>query len=194
MQEEKIKDHLKIILQSDDRLWFVDDETGETELNQTLLIDLAEDYDEKILSLLFKDEKCKEMFFLKVAENFVFKVREFVFFLEENKLDNSYTQYKNRIGLSDGRRFLKENKEVVLNFPFKDCILEGGQSTEEGQDNYFEKDEQKEYQPKQTKRKEIFYNEILAVDEIDRLKDEKALIHWQRFSKDKNQAVGKGLL
>jgi adenine-specific DNA-methyltransferase len=37
---------------------------------------------------------------------------------------------------------------VVLSFPFKDCVLEGGQS----------KDDEK--------RKEIFFNEVLAKDEI----------------------------
>ena len=31
--------------------------------------------------------------------------------------------------------------DVVLDFPYKDCILEGGQSTEEGYDTYFEYDE-----------------------------------------------------
>jgi adenine-specific DNA-methyltransferase len=44
---------------------------------------------------------------------------------------------------------------VVLSFPFKDCVLEGGQS----------KDDEK--------RKEIFFNEVLAKDEINRLLNKK---------------------
>ena len=54
--------------------------------------------------------------------------------MEDNSIDNSFTQYSNRIGLSSGGKFLKDNTDVVLNFPFKDCILEGGQSTEDGKD------------------------------------------------------------
>ena len=174
------KQHLKQILQADQRLWSFDDET---ELNQTLLIDLAEHYDENVLSLLFADELCKNKFFIKVGEYYVFKSNDFQFFLEENKVDNSYTKYKNRIGLSDGKRFLKDTKDVVLNFPFKDGILEGGQSTEEGQDKHY-KNVGTGYQPVHLKRKEIFFNEVLAADEIDRLTDEKALVNFKRFSKD----------
>ena len=33
---------------------------------------------------------------------------------------------------------LIDRSEVVLNFPFKDCILEGGQRKEDGLDTYFE--------------------------------------------------------
>ena len=63
--------------------------------------------------------------------------------MEENKVYNSFTQYKNRIGLTDGKRFLKDSADVVLNFPYKDCVLEGGQSSEEGLDKYFEYEEEK---------------------------------------------------
>ena len=183
------------VLKVDDRLWF-ENEQKETELNQTLLIDLAENYDEKVLSLLFGDEKLKEKFFACVGKTHVFKQTDFRFFLEETKLDNSYTQYKNRIGLSDGKRFLKDTSDVVLNFPYKDCVLEGGQSTEEGTDNHFEYDEKvtkpeekkgykaHQYNKKRAKRKEVFFNEVLAAEEIDRLFDEKALVNWKRFSKD----------
>ena len=187
MENKTLKQHIEQILKADERLWYLDDETKETELNQTLLIDLAEKYDAKVLSLLFADELCKEKFFVKVGENYIFKSNDFQFFLEQNKVDNSYTKYKNRIGLSDGKRFLKDNKEVVLNFPFKDGILAGGQSSEEGQDKYY-KNVETGYQPVHSKRKEIFFNEVLAADEIDRLRDEKALVNWKRFDGDHNHA------
>ena len=190
----KIKPLIEKVLENYDRLW----NKEKTELNQTLLIDLVEKYDEKILSLLFNNNSLKEKFFVKINKNYVFKNRDFRFFLEENKINNSYTQYKNRIGLTDGKRFLKDTPDVVLNYPYKDCILEGGQSTEKGEDIYFEynkkvtaTDEKKgykenSYNKKQAKRKEIFFNEILAADEIDRLLDEKALVNWQRIYKGKN--------
>ena len=130
----------------------------------------------EIIDLLFSNQETKEKFFLKVGDSYVFKTKDFRFFIEENKINNSYTQYKNRIGLSDGKRYLKDSNDVVLDFPYKDCVLEGGQSSEEGMDSYFEKDKAGSYQPanpKQAKRKEIFFNQILAQDEIDRLFDEK---------------------
>ncbi|MCW2279512.1 site-specific DNA-methyltransferase [Heliophilum fasciatum] len=52
---------------------------------------------------------------------------------------------------------------MVLSFPYKDCLLEGGQT----------KDDQK--------REEIFYNATLAPDEVDRLLYPKVLINAQRY-------------
>jgi adenine-specific DNA-methyltransferase len=55
---------------------------------------------------------------------------------------------------------------VALVWPFKDCILEGGQSREED------------------KREEIFFNEILAQDEITQLLEPKVLTNAKRIDKD----------
>jgi adenine-specific DNA-methyltransferase len=60
---------------------------------------------------------------------------------------------------------------VSLVWPYKDCVLEGGQTKEE------------------EKRKEIFFNEILAQDEIDRLFDPKALSSWKRYTVDGEQKI-----
>ena len=126
---------------------------------------------------------------------YVFKTNDFRFFLEENKIDNSHSSYKNRIGLSAdnrNRRFLKDGAEVVLNFPFKDCILAGGQSSEEGTNTYFKYNKDIDgYETNQSKCKEIFFNQILAQDEIDRLFDPKALVNWRRFSTKGEQKVKK---
>ena len=78
---------------------------------------------------------------MKVNGAYVFKTKEFKFFIEENKVFNSYTSYPNKIGLFDGKEFIMDRGDVVINFPFKDCILEGGQTAEEGIDTYFEYDE-----------------------------------------------------
>ena len=67
-------------------------------------------------------------------------------------LPDSYTRYKNKIGLVDGKGdFISASNDVELVFPYKDCVLEGGQTKED------------------QKRKEIFYNVTLAPDEVDRL-------------------------
>lgn len=167
---------------------FVDIETQE--INYNKVKDSADRIDEKLISLLIQDKEIKQKFFTKIKDVYVFNIKDFKFFLDENKIDNSYTQYENRIGLATNKGLLKDNSEVVLNWPYKDCILEGGQSTEEGMDNYFEYSEKKEeYEEKQAKRKEIFFNEILAQDEIDRLLDDKALINWKKYTKDGEQEV-----
>jgi len=196
MNNKQLKTKITKILKKDDRLW--DEE--KTELNQTLLLDYVEKIDEKIIDLLLQEKSLREKFFVKITQAeqeqrqdvYVFKTNNFKFFMEENKVDNSYTQYKNRIGLTDGKRFLKDSGDVVLDFPYKDCVLEGGQSTEEGTDNYFEySDKTEKYEEKKAKRKEIFFNQVLAQDEIDRLFDEKALVNWKRYTKEGEQKVDK---
>jgi adenine-specific DNA-methyltransferase len=186
MEQAKLKQLILKVLKKDDRLWDED----KTELNQTLLLDLVENIDETVIDLLLQEKDLREKFFVKIKDVYVFKTNDFRFFMEENKVDNSYTAYKNRIGLTDSKKFLKDTNDVVLDFPYKDCVLEGGQSTEEGTDTYFDFSEKTEkYEEKQGKRKEIFFNSVLAHDEIDRLFDHKALTNWKRFTKDGEQEV-----
>lgn len=156
------KENLYALFKNDSRLW--DEE--KKELNQTLLKDFIDKFDEKIIDLLLSDKEIKEKFFIKIKEVYVLKQSELKFFIDENKLDNSYTQYQNKIGLRIGNKLLSERDEVVLDWPFKDCVLEGGMTKED------------------QKRNEIFFNEVLAKDEIDRLKDPKALVNWKRFTTD----------
>lgn len=192
MNIKKYKDVIEQVLKKDDRLWNKD----KTEFNKALLFNLIDEIDETIISLLLEEDATREKFFVKIKDAYVFKTKEFKFFIDEHKVFNSYTSYANRIGLSDGKEFIMDRNDVVLNFPFKDCILKGGQSNEEGIDTYFEYDkkvtktQEKQglksgnYNEKQSKREEIFYNEILAEDEIDRLFDKKALVNWKKFNKD----------
>ncbi len=198
MTTKTIKEKIIQALAKDERIW----NEAKDDLNQTLLLDLVEKIDEKIIGLLLEEESLREKFFVKIKDVYVFKMNAFKFFMEENRVDNSYTQYKNRIGLTDGKRFLSDSGDVVLDFPYKDCVLAGGQSTEEGEDIYFEYEEEKTrtvkgekvtepagYQEKRTKRKEVFFNQILAKDEIDRLFDPKALVNWKRYTQNGEEEV-----
>lgn len=82
--------------------------------------------------------------------------------------------------------------KVVLNFPFKDCILEGGQRKEDGLDTYFEyNDKEQRYEEKTSKRREIFYNEVLARDEIDSLFSPKAFCNAKRYEPGKSSLCKK---
>jgi adenine-specific DNA-methyltransferase len=93
-------------------------------------------------------------------------------FLEQkNYLNDSYTQYKNKVGLTIDGKYLKQRNEVALVWPFKDCILEGGQSREED------------------KREEIFFNEILAQDEITQLLEPKVVTNAKRIDKKGEHAL-----
>src|SRR5690606_16244346 len=123
MANNTYKQHLENLLKQDAR--FVDDEG---ELMGNKVKSFTDDLDEKLIELLLQDEPSRKQFFIKIKDVYVFKASDFKFFLEQNKIDNSFTNYVNRIGLSVGGKFLKDNTDVVLDFPYKDCILEGGQS------------------------------------------------------------------
>ena len=191
MSDKKIRDLIHKVLKPDTRIWYETSPLDKTlELNYTFLLKLIEDIDEKIIDTLITEEKLKEKFFVKTKSAYVFKYDEFRFFMEENKIDNSYTQYGNRIGLTDGKRFLEDTNDIVINFPYKDCVLEGGQSTEEGMDTSFKySGKTKKYETEDTNRKEIFFNQVIASDEIDRLFDEKALVNWKRYTKNSEEEV-----
>ena len=174
---ENFINHLSKILKADNRLV---DEENDIQIN--VLRDLVNNLDSQLIELLIADDKIREKFFIQVKEVYVFKQIDFINYFDSLLLDGSYTQYANRIGLASGGKFLTDSTDYVLDFPYKDCVLEGGQSTEEGNDVYFEYDaEVNDYVEKTAKRKEIFYNNIIAKDEIDRLLEPKAFQKVVRY-------------
>ncbi|MEY3498736.1 MAG: hypothetical protein RL308_405 [Bacteroidota bacterium] len=187
--DQAFKDHLEKLLLKDARL--VDDQG---ELKGNVVKKFANELDETLIGCLLEDDRTRDHFFLKVKDVYVFKANDFIFFLEQNKLDNSFTKYANRIGITINGKFLKDNTDIVLDFPYKDSVLEGGQSTEEGLDSYFEFDTKlsaddkkkgykaNQYNVKKSKRKEIFFNNIIAKDEIDRLLEPKAFTNILEYS------------
>lgn len=184
-KDNTYKVHLEKILLQDDR--FKDDND---ELDGRAVHNYARKMDETLIGYLLDDDKSREKFFLKVNDALVFKASDFNFFLEQNKLDNSFTQYANQIGLTLDGKYLKDTSDIVLDFPYKDCVLEGGQSTEEGKDNAIKK-EDGDYKSIKTKRKEIFYNNIIAKDEIDRLEEPKAFENIVKYTEKGEEPVQK---
>ena len=125
-----------------------------------------------LIKLLLTDDKIKATFFDEIDGHWVFNHNTFIDYItDKNFLANSYTQFRNKIGLNIEGKFLRERGEVSLVWPYKDCVLEGGQTKEE------------------EKRKEIFFNETLAQDEINRMFDPKALTHWKRHTAEGEQDV-----
>ena len=144
--------------------------SGNKEIKKRIVIHQAQNFDASLIELLLDDKDLKAKFFIEVKGILVFNQNLFVQFLEQkNYLNDSYTQYKNKVGLTiDGKHF-KQCNEVALVWPFKDCILEGGQSRESD------------------KRDEIFFNEILAQDEITQLLEPKVLTGAKVYNKDGEQ-------
>ncbi|MFH0756872.1 MAG: site-specific DNA-methyltransferase [Bacteroidota bacterium] len=141
------------------------------ELKKWVVINKAQNFDGELIVLLLDNQELKEKFFVDVNGTMVFNQNLFVQFLEQkNYLNESYTQYKNKVGLTIGGKYLKQRNEVAIVWPFKDCILEGGQTREE------------------QKREEIFFNEILAQDEITQLLEPKAITNAIIFDKDGEHA------
>ena len=139
------------ILKKDKRLW-----DGNT-LNKTLLFELLEKYDKKLFELLLSNKHTRDKYFVKVGESYIFKYDDFKFFIEQNSLDGSFTKFvDNSIGLSNKGKYLTASTDYVLDWPFKDTVLEGGMSSEEDEDIYIDEDNFSEI-PK--KRKKIFSQE-----------------------------------
>ena len=159
--------------------------TEENELRYNKIKEMAENGNPILLEPLLNNAEMKKAFFKPILDSFVFKTKEFKEFLDYSSSNNSYSQFLGKkIGLYFGDTALTDRNEVVLNFPYKDCVLEGGQRKEDGLDTYFEyDDEKKDYIEKTDKRREVFFNETLAKDEIDSLFMPKAFCNVKRYIK-----------
>jgi len=155
------------LLKTDPRL--VDDEG---ELIIAAVQDRAWKIDRDLVKLLISDKEIKAKFFDEIEGHWIFNTNTFTDYVsQKNFLDNSYTRFRNRIGLTVGDKYLRERGDVALVWPYKDAVLEGGQTNEE------------------EKRKEIFFNEVLAQDEVTRLLDPKVLTNFTRYTAKGKQPV-----
>ncbi len=144
---------------------FVDDDGN---LIKSSVQTAALNMDEDLIKTLFENDFLKKSFFTKVGQNYVFDKIKFSWIVNDSEfLPNSYTSFKNKIGLADSsQNFIKNNDDVVLNFPFKDCHMFGGQEKEK------------------EKRTEVLLNDILCKNEIDCLLDKKIFTKTYRYSKE----------
>lgn len=149
------------LLEQDDRL------VVEGQLLKNKIVELALAIDPSLIRLLLSHEGIRHHFFAEVDGVLVFDKIKFQQFVSNKEfLPDSYTAFKNNIGLTANGHYLTDSKEVVLAWPYKDCVLEGGQTKEN------------------EKRNEIFWNETLAPDQIDRLLAPKVLTNFRRYDKD----------
>lgn len=132
------------------------------------ILESIEKIDIELIKILKEDEKAKKEFFTQIDDIYVLNQNKLIefFTLNDYMKNGSYTAYTNKIGLIKKDNFIKKFDDVVLAFPHKDCVLEGGQTKDDD------------------KKKEVFYNEILSSDEIDRLFEPKVLTNIKRYSKN----------
>jgi len=134
------------------------------EIIKSSVRDAALKFDETLIKSLLSDVSTRQQFFKRIDDSTVFDYRIFIDYIEDkNFLLDSYTKFSNKIGLTISNKHIKQLDDVVLTFPFKDCILEGGQTKEE------------------KNRKEIFFNETLAQDEINKLLDKKIITNAKHY-------------
>lgn len=140
--------------------------SSEGEFLSGKIFEAIESLETPFISLLLKNKATKEHFFNSIDDAVVLDQNKlFDFFNAKEYFDNSYTSYTNKIGLIRKDSFIKKFDDTVLAWPYKDCILEGGMSSEDAG------------------KKEVFYNTIISKDEIDRLFEPKVLTNIKKYSR-----------
>ena len=163
MAENKIETELlsqiKEVLLTFPKYW-----EKEVLLRNKVAEDLRE-YNPELIEALLSNQLVKDTYSITLGSTNIFKIEEFISMLRyKNYWENSYTKYTNEIGLTSEGKYLNYNTDVVLDFPHKDSILEGGMTKEE------------------QGKKEIYYHNVLAKEEIDTLLSPKVFTNMKKYS------------
>lgn len=161
---------LELLEQDPEKRFYAD---NGKDLLRNKVYECAMKMDKDLIKLLLSNDRIKEKFFTDVDGTLVFDKTAFGWAINNKAfLQDSYTRFKNTIGLIDSKeQFISSKNDVVLSFPYKDCVLEGGQTKED------------------QKRGEIFYNELLASDDVDRLLAPKVFTNVKRYTKDGEEPI-----
>ena len=166
--ETKLQQEINKVLKEFPEYW-----NDRTFLKNKLIEDLRS-YNEKIIEALFSNEMIKDTYALQLPSGTIFKVEDFISMLRfKNYWDNSYTKFTNEIGLTSENKYLKYNTDVVLDFPHKDSLLEGGMTRED------------------RGKKEIYYHNVIAKEEIDTLLAPKTLVNVVRYRNEQPESLNK---
>lgn len=154
---------VRTVLEQDQR-FFAEDGT----FLRNAVYEAAMRMDADLIKILLENEETRTRFFIEVGGVQVFDKVGFGWVINNRQfLPDSYTRFKNKIGLADeSGELISRTGEVELVFPYKDCVLEGGQIKED------------------QKRSEVFYNVTLAPDEVDMLLSPKVLVNAKRVAYD----------
>jgi len=140
-------------------------------LNKALLIDDIFLFKESLILKLLNNKDLSKFFFKKIGNNYVFdKVLFYQFINNKQLLENSFTKYKKKIGLNINDS-TSSFDNIVLEWPYKDCVLEGGQI------------EQSET------RNEIFWNSVIAKEELSNLLSPKVITNFKFYGDAKEENI-----
>nr|WP_176446128.1 site-specific DNA-methyltransferase [Tetragenococcus halophilus] len=136
------------------------------------LIDDIRSYKTTVIKALLANELIKDTYSLELDGITIFKVEDFVSMLRyKNYWEDSYTKYSNEIGLTNDGKYLNYTTDVVLDFPHKDGVLEGGMTKED------------------VGKREIYYHNVLAKKEIDTLLAPKVLSNMKKYNANGEQNI-----
>ncbi len=167
--EPKIFEEIKSTLANFDNRYFTNGELNRTRVSEDL-----RKYDERLISNLLNIEYIQKHYIKEIAGKEIFLIDQLEdTILYSNYWDTSYTKYENRIGLISNDKFVSDNEDIVLSFPFKDCVLTAAMSKEDKEEGY----------------DDSFFNEIIEKNEIDRLFDKKILTNIIRYDDNGNKKM-----
>jgi adenine-specific DNA-methyltransferase len=160
---------LRILPQS----YKIESQNQQTQLNiQKLSQDIQKKDSQELLKHILTSNMLTNHFFTQITPTHsIFKQQDFLNFLSQNykNLNQSLTNFKNKIGLAianvdtNQHLYFNQNSNIVLDFPFKDCVLVGGQSKDE------------------SKTEELFFHEVLDSTKINKLLSPKAFQNAKRI-------------
>ncbi|HDZ0268016.1 TPA: site-specific DNA-methyltransferase [Staphylococcus aureus] len=165
-----ILNEIKNVLNDIERYWI-----NEKLAKQVIIEDLRNN-DKNLISKLLSNQTINETYVQDINGYKIFDKEAFISMLRyKNYWQDSYTKYTNKIGLTSEGKYLNYNSDIVLDFPFKDCLLKAGMTNES---NLFNNDEK-------------FYNQVIAKEEIDTLLSPKTLTKIKRYSEEGENEISK---
>ncbi len=171
--ESKAMDHIRKVLEKiGGGKYFTKSGT----LKRNAVIEDLDNYDKELMSAILKDDLLHEAYTSKIADVEIFEINKFVDMLRYKEYwEDSFTKYNNKIGLTVGGKYIDDSSDVVLDFPYKDCVLKAGMTKEDVEHS--------------GDANEPFLNETLAKPEIDELLEPKIFVNATKYGKnEKNSA------
>lgn len=165
--ESKAMDHIRKVLEQFGDKYF----TKSGALKRNTVIEDLDNYDKDLMTAILKDNLLHKTYTSKIADVEIFEINKFVDMLHYKEYwEDSFTKYDNKIGLTAGGKYIDDSSDVVLDFPYKDCVLKAGM-TKEDVEHSGDTDEP-------------FLNETLAKPEIDELFEPKMFVNATKYDKN----------
>lgn len=170
--ESKAIDHIRKVLEKFGDKYF----TKNGALKRNAVIEDLDNYNKNLMIEILKDDLLHETYTSKIADVEIFEINKFVDMLRYKEYwEDSFTRYNNKIGLTAGGRYIDDTSDVVLDFPYKDCVLKAGM-TKEDVKHAGDADEP-------------FLNETLAKPEIDELLEPKIFVNATKYDQSGKNLV-----